>query len=717
MRASTKNRKDRQPSGEAGRWQKEGLFVLLLMVALVAAYWPALHGNFLWDDDDHISNNKTLQSLRGLWEIWFKPGATCQYYPLSFTVFWAGYHLWGLNTVGYHLLNVLLHGVVSVLLWQVLKRLRVPGAWLAGAIFALHPVCVMSVAWMTELKNTLSGSLALGAIWGYVRFAGLGVYAASGRKDEGPEWRYYVLSLGLFLLAMFAKTAVSFVPISLLLVVWWQRDRIRWSDVWPLIPMMAIAVLMGQLTISVEHHSGGATGKVFSLSLLERVLISGRSFWFYLGKLFFPYRLTFIYERWPIDTRAWWSYLYPAATLGLLAGLWGMRKRIGKGALAAMLHFYVTSSMLILVVVLYMTQYTWVTDHWQYFGCMGVLALAAAGITKLLEGFDKQGRLLAPTLCGALLLVLGVLTWRQTRVYTDIETLWRATIANNPDCWMAHSNLGLALLQRGQLDEAVAHLQKSLEIEPNNSSAQNNLGNALLRKGQLDEAIVQFQKTLKIDPDNPDAHGNLGNVFLQKGRLAEAIAHFQKTVEVQPQNPIAHNGLAVALIQSGRVDEAIAEFRKTLEFDPANADAQGNLGLALFQMGRLDEAIDHYQKYLELVPNDASILNRLAWVLATCPEASIRNGARAVELAQRADGLLGGRNPLILTTLAAAEAETGRFPEAVATARQALQLLNAQANANTGLVNALRAQIGLYEAGSPFRDTSLRNAPQSQGRP
>jgi hypothetical protein len=175
---------DVKPSAEARQpWWRDGLLALLLVMMTVTVYWPALHGGFVWDDDDYISANKTLRSLHGLWEIWFKPGATCQYYPLTFTGFWIGYQLWGLNPLGYHLLNVLLHALVSVLLWQVLARLKARGAWLAGALFALHPVCVMSVAWMTELKNTLSASLALGAGWAYLRFAGLGVYEREGEAN------------------------------------------------------------------------------------------------------------------------------------------------------------------------------------------------------------------------------------------------------------------------------------------------------------------------------------------------------------------------------------------------------------------------------------------------------------------------------------------------------------------------------------------------------
>jgi hypothetical protein len=330
------------------------ILALLLAGAVLIVYWPALHGGFLWDDDSHISGNAALTSAGGLYDIWFKPGATCQYYPLTFTVFWAGYQLWGLNTFGYHLLTLLLHVAAAVLLWRLLARLSAPGAFLAGAIFALHPVCVMSVAWMTELKNTLSGALALGAALAYVRYAGLGVderndYEKIERRTSNAEHRsgFGPLSLLLFLAAMFAKTAVSFLPVTLLLIVWWKRERLTWRRLWPTAAMLVIALALGLLTIHVEQRHGTGDDE-FRLGLLERVLVSGRSFWFYLGKIFFPHPLTFIYERWTVDTGAGWQYLFPAAALGLLATLWRLRNRLGRGLFVAALHFYIATSMLVL---------------------------------------------------------------------------------------------------------------------------------------------------------------------------------------------------------------------------------------------------------------------------------------------------------------------------------------------------------------------------------
>jgi tetratricopeptide (TPR) repeat protein len=751
-------------------WLKNWFKALLLIAMILVAYWPAMHGGFIWDDDTHISTNDTLRSRRGLWEIWFQPGATCQYYPLSFTLFWVGYHLWGLNPLGFHLLTLMFHGLASVLLWQVLKRLEVRAAWLAGAIFALHPVNVMSAAWMTELKNTLAGTLILAAAWAYVRFAGLGVYKTT--VPGGSDWRYALLSLALFQLAMFAKTAVSFLPVTLLLLIWWKGERIVRRLVWPLLVMFGIAAGMGLLTFHIEHLQG-ATGDEFRLGALGRILVSGRSFWFYLGKLLFPYHLTFFYGRWNVNTTVWWQYLYPAATVGALGGLWLLRKRAGRGPFVAMLHFYIATSMLVLIQVLYMMRYTFVSDHWQYFGCMGVFAAAAVGIDRAFDCVKQSGWPLKWPCYGMLLLGLGGLTWQQCGMYTDVKTLWRVTIAKNPSCWVAYNNLGDELVQAGQLDEAIAHFQKALEIDPEYAKAHYNLGNALLQNGQVDTAIVQFQKALELQPGNELAHNNLGSAFLQKGEVDEAIAQFQKAIEIHPALAKAYNNLANALLQERRVDEAIVQYQKALDIDPeyakahynlgnvllqkgqadeaivqyqkavevqpVNAEFRNKLGYALLQKGRLDEAIlqfqevlklqprdaessynlgnaflqkgevrqavEYFQKALEIRPAYAGALNNLAWSLATSTEVSVRNGIRAVALAEQANQLSQGTNPAVLSTLAAAYAEAGRFPEAIATAEQAQQLAAQQGN--PARAEVLGRHIKLYQAGTPFRDPGV----------
>jgi tetratricopeptide (TPR) repeat protein len=407
--------------------------------------------------------------------------------------------------------------------------------------------------------------------------------------------------------------------VTLLLLVWWKRGRIVWRDVWLLLLMLGIAVGMGQLTIHVEHLQG-ATGDEFRMNLLNRVLISGRSFWFYLGKLFVPYKLTFIYERWKIDAGAWWQYVYPVATLAALGTLWMLRRRIGKAPLVVMLHFYIATSMLVLIQMLYMMRYSFVTDHWQYFGCMSVIALAAAGIATAFD-FIKPGKLpLKRAFCGALLLALGVLTWRQCGMYANVETLWRTTIARNPDAFLAYNNLGYLLLQQGWVDEATNQFQKALEIQPDYDMAHNNLGFVLLKKGQVDAAIAHYQRILESHPDNPSAHYNLGIALVQKGRVDEAIAQFRKAVEIQPDNSKACNNLGNAFLRNGRLDEAIVQFRKALEIQPAYTDAHHNLGLVLVQKGLVDEVIAQFKEVLRFKPDDPDAKERLRALGVPVPE-------------------------------------------------------------------------------------------------
>lgn len=655
-------------------------------MATLIAYLPALHGGFIWDDDGHISENNTLRTLHGLWQIWFQPGATCQYYPLTFTAFWAEYQLWNLNTFGYHVVNVLMHVTVATLLWQILVRLRVRGARLAAAIFALHPVCVMSVAWMTELKNTLSATLALSATLVYLRATGLGNDTSDGAPTETRRvdgW-YYAAALVLFQLALFAKTAVSFLPVTLLLVTWWRGRRLSWRTVWPLLPLFAISLVMGRMTIFIEQHSAGASGTRFDLPFLDRVLVSGRSFWVYLGNLLLPRLSPFVHERWRVDPAQWAQYAYPAATVFLLGGLWFLRRRLGKGLLAALLHFYVSTSLLIFLVVLYMMRYTFVSDHWQYFGSMSVIAALAAGIIAGLERVGKGQPAFKPVVCGLLLLALASLTWRQCGMYRDVETLWRVSLEREPKNHMAEANLHQVLFRQGQVPEAIYHVQKALELEPDNSDDHSGLANAYYQQGRVEDAIQEYELAVKYENKNFMAHINLANILAGRGRMTDAISNYRSALAVFPDDSLAWNDLGTAQLQTGRLDDAITSFQKAVQAKPDFAPAQQNLDLA-------------------------------SWSLATSPNASVRNGARAVELSRSLVRLTGGSNALFLSTLSAAYAESAQFPEAITNAQLALKVAATQNNA--ALVKSLQEQLGLYQRHLPYRDTNATVTAVAPGGP
>ncbi len=735
-----------QSSGEPLPAWWSWVFGVGLVVATFLAYWPAMHGGFLWDDETHIAGNATLRSADGLSQIWFHPAATfqyLQYYPLTFTVFWAEYHLWGLNTFGYHLVNVFFHATVSLLFWRVLRALNVRGAWLAAGIFALHPVCVMSVAWLTELKNTLSATLALCSAWAYLRAAGLGIY---DRAKSGPalDWKFYLLALVLFQLALFAKTAVSFLPVTLLLITWWRGRTLNLRSVAPLIPMVAMAGMIGILTIYVERHSGGASGEKFTLPYISRLLISGRSFWFYLGKIFLPHELTFFYPRWSVDAGVWWQDLLPVVTLLFLAILWLVRGRIGRGPFAAFTHFYVSTSFLVLIVVLYMTRYTFVSDHWQYFGCLSVFALTASGIVWALDRWLVGQVAVKLAVCLALLGGLAALTFHQCGMYTNIEKLWDVTLQRNPSCSVAHNDLGSLLLREGKIDEAKRHFKAVLAADPKDPVANYNMGSALKDSLPAD-ALGYYMNALKAKPDDSDAQEGVGTLFMTMGRFDDALPYLKRAAELQPKNPTVHYNLATALLQKNQTAEAIAEFRTDLELNPRDGMGRANYGTALMQIGQTDQAIDEFKKATGLMTNNAmahaflgnallqkglldqavsefqialkiqpgsplakSRLLTIDWIWATHPEDNFRNGILALRLGLELEKEFGSRDAAVLGTLAAAYAEIDNFTEAVALASDAVKIASAQSNVE--LVSRLRDELNAFQNKQPYRDLTLTNS-------
>jgi protein O-mannosyl-transferase len=583
---------------------KNCVFAIALGAAVFLAYLPAWHGGLIWDDDAHVTRPE-LQSSDGLYRIWFDLRATQQYYPLLHSAFWLEHKLWGDATLGYHLVNLALHVLAALLAACLLRRLAVPGAWLAAAIFALHPVQVESVAWISELKNTLSAVFYLGAAITYLRF------------DQTRKLTLYLPAIGLFTLGLLSKTVVATLPAALLVVFWWQRGRLQWRrDVGPLLPFFALGVAAGLFTAWVERALIGAQGADFDLSLGQRCLICGRAIWFYLGKFFWPADLIFVYPHWQISVTAWQQYLYPVAALLLLAVLWRRRRRT-RAPLAAALIFVGTLFPVLGFCNVYPFIFSFVADHFQYLASLALATLFSAGTALLLTRLKHQGRALGQ--CGfmALVAVLAVLSWRQSRMYANIEALYRSTLQSNPDCWMAHNNLGNVLIARGQVDEAIEHYRKALAIKPNYVEAHDNLAVALAGRGQVDEAIEHYLKALEIKPDAAEAHNNLANALAGCGRSDEAIVHYLRALEIKPGFAEAHNNLGLALAKRGRTDEAIGHYRRAVEIRPDFADAHNNLGVALISAGPSDEAIDRYRNALQIKPDYAEAHFNLANALAT----------------------------------------------------------------------------------------------------
>jgi len=698
-----------------------GIWLLMagLLAATLAAYAPAWHGGMLWDDDAHITRAE-LRPVSGLWRIWTELGATQQYYPVVHSAFWMQYRLWGENTLGYHLCNIFLHALAAFLAALILRRLQVPGAWLAAAIFALHPVHVESVAWITELKNTLSGALYLGAALAYLRF------------DEERRRTLYALALVLFLLALLSKTVTATLPAALLVVFWYRRGILRWKrDVLPLAAFFVLGAGAGLLTAWVERALIGAEGAEFRFSLIERFLIAGRAIWFYLGKLAWPSDLIFIYPRWRISQEVWWQYLYPLAFVGLLAALWGLRRRF-RGPLAALLLFCGTLFPALGFFNVYPFVFSFVADHFQYLASLGVIALGAAGLTLLSRRLRLPGGLAAPA---ALVLagVLGGLTWAQSRQYADAETLYRATIERNPSCWMAYNNLGYLKLQGipGEPAAALAPIEEALRLRPAYPGAHNNLGLALQKLGRTGEAVTHYREALRLRPDFPEAAHNLGvaleslgrpgqaaEVYAQAlklhpksaglhdrlgqalqglGSLEEARAHIRQALDLNPGFAEAHNSMGNLLQRMDRAAEAEAEYREALRLKPDYPEARTNLGIALQAQGRLDEAAAEHREALRLAPDFAEAHCNLGNVFSAkgLPEDAIGHYREAL----RCDpGFIEAYN-----SLGQAQLALRRYGEAAASFEEALKLRPGYAPAHFNLGNLLQAAGRLQEAVSHYR--------------
>jgi tetratricopeptide (TPR) repeat protein len=598
----------------SARGLPEIAMVLLLLCATLVAYSPALNGELLWDDDGHVTK-PALQSLHGLWRIWFELGATQQYYPMLHSAFWIEHRLWGDSVLGYHLTNVFLHVTAACFVVWIMRRISLPGAWFAGFLFALHPVCVEAVAWIAEQKSTLSAVFYLGAAIAYLRF------------DQTRRKTLYFIALGLFLLALLSKTVTATLPAALLLVFWWQRKRLSWKrDVRLLLPWFALGAAAGLFTAWVERRYVAAEGPDFELSLLQRCLLASRAIFFYLGKLVWPVNLTFTYPRWKLDPAAWWQYGFPLSVLALVAGLWLLSRR-RRGPLAAFLFFAGTLFPALGFFNVYPFIYSYVADHFQYLASLGIIVPIAFGQTlaagRIPVGDREIARWMAPLARVVLLAALGALTWRQSGIYQDAETLYRATLLRNPGSWMAHNNLGSILAKTGRAPEAIAEFEAALRIRPEYAEAHNNLANVLEEiPGRLPEAVTHLQAALRGRPGEAAIHSNLGSVLAKiPGRLPDAVGEYEAALRIDPGLVYAHNNLGIALTQiPGRLPEGVSHLRTALRLAPNIAEVHNSLANALAQVpGGLPEEISEYEAALQIKPDYEEAHFNLGLALAAIP--------------------------------------------------------------------------------------------------
>jgi tetratricopeptide (TPR) repeat protein len=535
---------------------------LILILFVILTYTPVWQAGFVWDDDRVLTVNHCTVGPLGLKEIWTTSAADIC--PLTLTTFWVEHALWGLGPLPYHLVNVLLHGASAVLLWRVLRGLRVQGAWLGAALWALHPVAVESVAWITEMKNTESSLFFLLSILFFVRW----LRAKELDRRTGVGWNY-ALTLLFVALAMASKSSTVILPVVLCLCAWWMERRWYWRNLARVAPIFLMSIAASALSIWTQGlQLATVTDPQWVRTWPERLATAGDALWFYLGKLLWPHPLITIYPRWRIDATQWVSYLPLLAVIVILSIFWLKRELWSRAWFFAFAYFMAALLPALGLIDNYIFRFSLVFDHFQYLASIGPLALVGTGLARYSDLIIPKKPLLQLTLCAGLLLILGMASWPRTWNYASEETLWTDTLAKNPNSWLGHNNLGLAFLRKEQRDEAFMHFQKSLEINPNYVEARSNLGLTLFQKGQLDEAVAQYQKALEIDPNSLVTHANLGNALFKKRQLHEAIAQYQKASQLDPNSFAIRYNLGVALFQNGQLDEAIIQFHETLRLKP-----------------------------------------------------------------------------------------------------------------------------------------------------
>jgi tetratricopeptide (TPR) repeat protein len=585
-----------------------------------------------------------------------------------------------MDTLDYHLTNVLLHLVGALLVWRLLSKFGLRLAWLGGLIFAIHPVQVESVAWIAELKNTLSLPPFLLAMCAWIDF------------DEHGKSKDYWLALGLFLVAMLCKTTMVMFPVVILLYAWWKRDRIEWRDARISAPFFLVSMMLGLLTLWLQDHTAMQLAVVPSDGVFSRLACAGLSLSFYFSKCFLPVELMPIYPQWTVEPPSALQFLPWLVLGGVICWLWTKRLSWGRHALLG-LGFFLLFLMPFLGfnAISYMS-FTWVMDHFLYIPIIGLIGLVVTALEQIENQLPSSFRFYGIGVVIALLALMTSQSRSYAKMFLNPETLWTYELQHNPNAYLAHNNLGYALLLKGGPSEAIAQYEEALQINPGYAIAHNNLGNALLEMGQVSQATQEFETALQINPDFAEAHNSLGDALQQKSWLTEAIEQYEQALRINPDFVEAHNNLGNALLKTGQVSQAIQECETALRLNPDYAGAHNNLGDALLQTGRLPEAIEQYQQALRIKPDDAKAHNTLGSTLAQIGRLPEAIDQFKLALSIHPEDASAHNN------LGNALLQTGRLPEAIEQYQQALRLNPEYAEAHNNLGYALQQTGRLTEA-------------------
>jgi len=680
-------RSSRSSKAVASGWLILGVCVFLIAITWLVFGQTLGHEFVNFDDHVYVYEDPVVTgglTLPGIVAA-FTHSHARNWHPLTTISHMLDCQLFGLNAGGHHFMNVFLHTIAVVLLFLVLRQMtggpsRTGSVWpsaFVAALFAIHPLHVESVAWISERKDVLSSVFFMLTLGAYARYA------------RQPSAARYIMITILFALGLMSKPMLVTLPFVLLLLDfwplrrfaesssfksksktlrWWDRQSIQRRLILEKIPLLALSAASCLATLLVQRQ---AAGSIVQLPFAWRVNNAIVTCVAYIWQMLWPVKLAVFYPHPDNRLLLWQIFLALALLIAITVAVIALRQK--RPYLITGWLWYL--GMLVPVIGLVQVGEQARADRYTYLPQVGLYLALTWTIVDLSVSWRRPREILGV----AAATLITALTWRawiQASYWKNSETLWTHTLAVTSDNDVAHNNLGFIFLRRGDLDEAISHFQTALNIRANNPQTHYNLGSALV-------------------------HNNLGNALVRKKLVDEAITHYEKAVELRPDYADGHYNLGSALLQEGRIDEAIAHWQKTLSIQPNDAEAHTTLGDALLRKGEIGEAITHYEKALEIAPHSILTLNNLAWALSTCPDASLRNGAKAIELAQKADQLAGGENPIFIRTLAAAYAENGRFNDAIETAQRAVQLALAQRD--FALASKLEKDLDLYRKFSPKR--------------
>ena len=612
-------------------WACAGVVLLVALVGVL--YYPSFDGGFVFDDDHYLAENPSIHASDGLWRFWFAPERAA-YSPLTYSVFWVEWRCFATNPTGYHVVNIFLHIVDCLLLWLVFREMRLPGAYFAALLFAVHPVNVESVAWIAQLKNVLSLAFLLASIYCYFCAGRASRHFAESIFPAGSR-SWLVLSFLMFLAAVLGKGSTVVMPALLLVLLAWRRN-LTVKDVLRLLPFMVVALAFAFLNKWLEIQGEYAPRDV---SFVERLLGAGCVSWFYLYKTIWPSHLIFFYPAWQIDPAkiVWWTPLI--AAVGCTIILAAFARRSARPLWYAWLFYGMALAPVLGFVDVGYMHLSLVADHYQHIALTGVLATIAAGWRVLHQRLPSAARWISFAAAVAVVAMLSVLTWNLNKDYRDAPTLYKATIVKNPDCWFAYYNLGTLTAKSGDPAGAIPYFNDSLRLNPKYASSVNNLASAFYAIGRPGDAIELYEKTLKVEPVNPEVHFFYGILLQQLGRSADAMTHFETALKQKPNYAAAENELGNAILAQNRLEDALTHYRRAVEISPDYPEALCNEGIALRILGRPQEALEPLEKAVQLKPDFLTPHLHLLWVYAELnrDQEAVATAQKALAIAQAAD--------------------------------------------------------------------------------